>query len=196
MRPLQSILLGILLVASSLPSAHAAESATERGSVMLGGALSFSSVSGSGSHDQNILALAPRAMVFLANGFAIGAEAAFLRSSRGDYVSAVHRYLGELLFIAPLEARIRPYVQGGFGFIRSSGSYPSYYSYPPESGIFSYSENGWAVAVGVGAYAFLNEHYAIRAGINFDHDVLMISQGNNSSTNTFSLSIGFDGFVF
>jgi len=190
MRKLPICILSIFLVFSFSECTYSAESATGQGSVMLGGALSFSSVDSEGAKDKlNTLILAPNAMVFLIEGFAIGPEIYFVHQSEGDVAVASHRYIGKLLYIAPTEHPLRPFIEGGFGFIRQS------YDYNSNSGGIG-SENGWTLKLGIGMYAFLNQHYAIVASFNYFHDNFMVSQGNEWKYNTVSLSVGFTGFVF
>jgi hypothetical protein len=163
-----------------------ADKATDPGSVMIGGGLSFSSFSDDRYQDKiNTLILEPDVMVFLVPGFSVGVELSFNRLSQGDYSLTAHKYLGKVQYIAALEYSIRPYVQAGFGFIRSS-----------VDSDYGHSENGWTAKGGIGIYAFLNEHYAIRSGFDLEHDNWNISEGESQNANTFSVTLGFEGFIF
>jgi len=178
-----------IICIASLP-AQSAENPTERGSVMLGGGISFTSIDYEGGSDRtNTLILAPSAMPFIFKGFSVGAELTFIHLSEGDDKAANHRYLGKLLYIVPTDNPIRPFVEGGFGFIRQSYDYDC----GPEC---KGSENGWTLKLGLGIYAFLSKHYAIVAGFNYIHDNLMVSQGNEWTDDTIVFSLGFAGFVF
>ena len=171
--------------------AESADKALEIGSVGLGGNVGFqtSSIDGLDSN-LNTFAIAPNALVYLYQGFAIGVEMAFLRVSYEDYAEASHRYLGKLQFAFPVESNVKPFIHFGFGFIRYSESEDDYL-YGGE-----HSENGWTMKAGFGLYTFFNDHFALKASVDYLRDVLMISQGNSPSTNTFMLTVGFEGFVF
>lgn len=190
---MKQLLIGIICISFIFLAGNkvqSAETATERGSVMLGGAISFGSINYEEADDNvNVLLLAPSAMVFVTKGFAIGPELSFLHQSQDDVSLATHRYTGKLLYIAPMEHALRPFVEGGFGFIRQSYDY----DWGPGS---KGSENGWTLELGLGMYAFLNEHYAIVTSINYLHDNFMVSQGDEWKSDTVSFSVGFAGFVF
>jgi opacity protein-like surface antigen len=181
----------LLFISTSLLSA---ESATAPGSMMIGGGLSFTSTD-IDNYDENvnILTLAPSMMLFVVEGLSLGMEFTFMHVSVGQSEEAEHRYMAKALFMVPTGRTIRPYLQGGGGFIQVSDTY----------GGDDQSNNGWTITLGVGVYAFLNEHYAIRTGFDYTHDEFLSSEshypaveGDIPSQNTFAFSLGFAGFVF
>ena len=167
-----------------------ADSAFDKGRIMLGGSISFLNYSGDRSPDVNTWVLAPHVMAFLTPGFALGAEISYMRVTQDDYHESTAAFLARMLYITPVEHLIKPYVQAGIGLIgMSSGGTISDY-HVPGSDI-----NGWTMTGGIGFFAFLNKHYAIRTGFDFAQDHWKVDKVTRTS-NAYSLAVGFEGFIF
>jgi len=163
--------------------------ATMTGNYLLGGTMSWNSVDNENATERtSTWTVAPRAMRFVADNIAVGAEIAFAGMSFGsDTGFSAQRYfaLGEYVF--PMNNdNFRFYAEGGGGFVRHSQN--------STGGDLAF--NGWGATGGVGAYFFLNDHVSINPAISYIYESMgddgTVPMGNNQ---TIFLRIGVTGFL-
>ncbi|MBZ0269608.1 porin family protein [bacterium] len=180
-----SLAAGLFMLMAAPASAQ--QEATQPGSWLLGGSLSYSSTGGDELEDRtNTTMLAPSVVRFVSHGFGLGVQTEVSRVSQGDLVDVSHAYLGKLTYVFPTDSRVRPVISAGGGFIRLSTNDEN----------SNASINGWAMRLAGGAFFFLNEHYALVAELDYAYNKFLISEGNDPATDTVILALGFTGFVF
>ena len=193
MKQITFLVLSYVFIACVSSPAQSADSALERGSVSLGGGLSFQSTEIENA-DNNLttLIIVPNAMVYLFEGFAVGVELSLEHISAGEWpTNATHRYLGKFQYVVPRQSRIMPFFHGGFGYIRESKSYYDWFWSTQHE-----SENGWTWELGLGLYTFLNEHFALKVRADYFRDYLKNIEGTTQASSNYMISIGFEGFIF
>lgn len=179
--------LSVSLIIVMVTTTWSQEQATEPGSWLLGGSVSYSSVGGDELDDRvNTLMVAPSAVWFFAPCFGVGVQTEVARVTQGDAVDVHHAYIGKALYVFPTGASVRPVVGAGGGFIRLSTNDQDQ----------DESVNGYTMRFAGGIFLFLNEHYALSAELNYDYSKLMISEDNDPATNQFVFAVGFSGFVY
>ena len=190
MKPIAMIVLSIIFVVCLSPVTNAADSAFEPGSVGLGGT-AFLSNDNFEFGSKTTFVFSTSAMYHLFNRLSVGMELSHSSESIGSDSDLTHRYIGKFQYVLPSESWMILFVHAGGGFIRKSGDF-SYCLWPPCEG----HANGWTIDCGLGFYTFVNDHFALKAKVDFIKDELQENKWSYRSTDQIMISVGFEGFIF
>jgi len=165
--------------------------ALEKGSTLLGGLISFSSVGGDlygvGDDRSNLLTVAPNIINFLINNFGFGVDADYTRT----WVDKSHTdqlVLGpKIMYVIPRGSTIRPYLGTGIGLIMWGSGYNG-------NSVYDF---GLTAKGAIGVLFFLNEHYATTMELGMRWDRWKPEHSDESIWgNTIVFDIGFSGFIY
>ena len=192
MKPIAMIVLSIIFVFCLSPVTNAADSAFESGSVGLGGTafLNYDNPEGIAS-EKTTLFFSASTRYYIYNRLSVGMELSHSSESIGGSSNLTHRYIGKFQYVLPSESWMILFVHAGGGFIRKSGDF-SYCLWPPCEG----HANGWTIDCGLGFYTFVNDHFALKAKVDFIKDELQENKWSYRSTDQIMISVGFEGFIF
>lgn len=164
------ILLSITLIGFSSNSAHAQH--VNKGAMMLGGGLSFTSVENENAKNSTSLTVAPGFAYFVANNFALGLEVEYTRNKSPNFTTT-------RLGLGPLA---RGYITGGlFG--------QAQYMWGERKVDYTSSQSktsGSRFILGAGYTVFLNNSIALEP---------MLFYSFESDDNVFGLRVGIQAFL-
>lgn len=173
-----------------IPSAAAAQDyAIDRGSMVLGGSVSWSSSGGelyeNADGDRvNSLLLNPQVMYFVTPGFALGGDLLVERVSQGEFdATTIAVGPAASYFFGGPESSIYPFVGATVGYASTSSS--------------GADASGIAFGGAAGAAFMLSRSVALTGAATYRVQNLSVDQVDESFTgNAFALQIGVEAFLF
>jgi hypothetical protein len=160
-----------------------------KGSIIIGGAVSFASQGGdlyaNGDDRQNTLSFMPNALFFVADNIAVGGQLNFTRAWQGD-VSSTQFGIGPTAgYFLDVDSSIYPY--GAVGL--------SYQNLSIDSNFADESINGFQYRIGAGILTQIKQA-GITVELAFVGDSFSPEDGDSISGNTIQLSVGVVGLIF
>ncbi|NQS99431.1 MAG: outer membrane beta-barrel protein [candidate division Zixibacteria bacterium] len=186
----------LLLFLLTTITALGQDSPISKGAMLIGGSVSFASMSGDLYEDDGDKAtqfqFSPTYYYFVTKGFACGAKFAYLSQSKGDWSSSILS-IGPALgyFIDTGNEKIYPYLGVAYTFDSSKDEDSS-------EGGYEYKATGSHLIFGLGAAFMLSDHLAVIPEIAYNLVTLEPDETDAESYdgNIFMISIGLAGFLW
>jgi len=186
---------------STLPPSTQDHYPTEKGSIMVSGSLSFSSVSSmnsttipasglSSGSSLTSLSLTPNATYFLTSRFGLGLDVSYSIISEDNsklYETAIGPKL--ILALGKLQNVVRPYLSLGVDYLSISETREIYNEYSFSS--ITETHAGSIVKFGFGSMIICGENLAIPVEISY-----LITSVGDQQTSTMGASVGLAGFFY
>jgi hypothetical protein len=183
------ITLLVLLVGVGTASGQGRSEATNKGAMLVSGAVAFSSQGGDlyGEDDRlTTIAIAPSLFYFVVPGLGIGGDFTLSRLSRGDASATTWGFGPKIGYFFDSGSSVIPFVEGG----------GSYLSIAYSEGEEDESEGGLRFKLG-GGLLIRKDHMAVSIEAAYILDRFKFEGADDATTgNTILISVGFGGFLY